>query len=225
MTKPWTCEQVDEASAELALGLLSGNDRGAALEHVEQCARCRELVTANATVMDRLLVAGPRAEPPAGFEARVLEAVDAARPELMLASAGAARRRRGLVVLAAAAVLLVVGLTVGLGLLGRSDGGSRTLVADMIGANGTKVGKVEIGRAPSTVLVALPGWYEPGGVETTYRMKIVTRGGKTVVVDPLRLDESSIWSGALSVDPSTVTAVSVTDATGRPLCHATLTRS
>jgi hypothetical protein len=225
VTKPWTCAQVDEASAELALGLLSGNDRGAALEHVEHCARCRELVTANATVIDRLLVAAPCAEPPAGFEARVLEAVDAARPEATLAPPGAVRRRRALVALAAAAVLLVVGLTVGIGLFGNSGGGTRTRVADMIGANGTKVGKVEIGRSPSTMLVALPGWYEPKGVETTYRLTIVTRSGKAVTVDPLRLDESGTWSGALSVDPSMVASVSVTDAAGRPLCHATLTRS
>ena len=221
MTKPWTCTQVGEASAELALGLLAGNERGAALDHLEHCDRCREAVTANASVIDRLLVAGPRAEPPAGFESRVLEAIDAARPEPprhATSAPGGPRARHGC--------------------RGRRrpvDGWHRSVrqlrwQLTHTGrrhdrADGKTVGKVEMGRSPSTVLVALPGWYEPEGVETSYRMTIATRAGKTVMVDPLRLDESGTWSGALSVDPSTVTGVSVTDATGRPLCHATLTRS
>lgn len=221
MTKPWTCTQVEEVGAELTLGLLSGNERGAALDHLESCARCSEVAAVNAAVIDRLLVAGPRVEPPAGFETRVLEAIDAARPVSPLRS----RRRPVLVGLAAAAAVTVVLVTLGLGMLGRSGSQSRTRVADMIGTDGTTVGKVELGRSPTTVLVALPGWYEPAGIETTYRMTVTTGDGRAVDIGPLHLDESGTWSGALPVDPSTVTSVSVTDAAGRPLCHATLSPS
>lgn len=221
MTKPWTCTQVEEVSAELALGLLSGNDRGAALDHLESCARCSAVAAADATVIDRLLLAGPRIEPPAGFEARVLEAIDLARPE----APQRPRRRAMLVGLAAAAAIIVILSTLGIGLLAHSGHPSHTRVADMIGTDGTRVGKVELGRSPATVLIALPGWEEPTGEETTYRMTVVTRDGSDVDIGPLRLDESGTWSGGLSVDPSTVASVTVADAAGRPLCHATLTRS
>ncbi len=72
MSAAWTCEQVQENAAELALGLTVG-PRADALAHLERCDACRVLVGDLTRVVDHLLVTGPVEEPPPGFEVRVLE--------------------------------------------------------------------------------------------------------------------------------------------------------
>jgi hypothetical protein len=67
------CEDFARIAPELALGLLSGPERAAALEHLQDCAACRAQVDELSQTVDELLTAGPRAEPPAGFEGAVLD--------------------------------------------------------------------------------------------------------------------------------------------------------
>jgi hypothetical protein len=67
-----TCGQFEDLSAELALGILEGRERAVALAHVEHCADCRQDLLAMGAVADRLVELTPSAEPPAGFETRVL---------------------------------------------------------------------------------------------------------------------------------------------------------
>src|SRR5581483_11383801 len=98
-----TCEQVREAAAELALGIVSGAERAAALEHLAACQTCRAEVEALADVADSLLLLAPQAEPPLGFETRVTERMVGAG--LGLTSRGP-RRRRLLTVMAVAACVL-----------------------------------------------------------------------------------------------------------------------
>ncbi|MGH9134006.1 MAG: hypothetical protein ACRDZZ_08730, partial [Ilumatobacteraceae bacterium] len=62
-------------ASELALEIVSGDQRASALAHVEGCASCQELVNALTATTDRLLLLSPSAEPPAGFERRVLAVV------------------------------------------------------------------------------------------------------------------------------------------------------
>ncbi|CAA9241651.1 MAG: hypothetical protein AVDCRST_MAG10-1628 [uncultured Acidimicrobiales bacterium] len=98
-----TCAQLEDVAAELALGTVSGAERAAALDHVAGCAACRNLVDQLARAADSLLLLAPEAEPPPGFESRVLSRITpAARPRRE-------RRRRVLVGVAAAA--LVAGLS------------------------------------------------------------------------------------------------------------------
>ena len=73
MSGAWTCEQVQENAAELALGLTVGPERADALAHLERCDACRALVGDLTRVVDHLLLTGPVEEPPPGFEVRVLE--------------------------------------------------------------------------------------------------------------------------------------------------------
>lgn len=219
MTEKWTCERVDDVSAELALGLLAGNDRGAALEHIETCDRCRRILAANAAVVDRLLMVGPRADPSAGFEGRVLDAIRATTPD---ATPHVGRRRA---VALASAAILIFALTIAFVFVANGDSKPPTRVADMIAVNGKTVGKVELGRSPSTVLVAIPGWYEPISQGKAVRMKIWTRDGKSLTIDPFHFDATGTGSSVLPVDPSEVRSVAVTDLRGRTLCHATLPRS
>jgi hypothetical protein len=65
---------------ELALGVLDGDERAEALRHLATCAECRAYTDQLASVADSLLLLAPTADPPLGFESRVVAAVTGARP-------------------------------------------------------------------------------------------------------------------------------------------------
>ncbi len=77
----YSCAQLRDVAAELALGVLGGAERAEAIMHVNGCARCQALVNELTEVADALPLLAPEIEPPVGFEQRVL-------------SSGRARRRR-----------------------------------------------------------------------------------------------------------------------------------
>ena len=119
-----SCAEAEALAPELALGTLDGAERAAVLSHLAGCAKCRELADKLAGVADGLLLLAPRAEPPPGFETRVLDRIGAS------VAADRTRRprrpRRGLVGIAA--VALVAALAgAGLALLGGSDKASGDL--------------------------------------------------------------------------------------------------
>jgi hypothetical protein len=62
-----------DVAAEVALGVLTGRERAMAVAHLEECETCREDVRQLMATSDQLLELLPPAEPPAGFETRVLE--------------------------------------------------------------------------------------------------------------------------------------------------------
>src|SRR5580765_2586600 len=100
-----SCAETRELAGEASLGLLTGVDRAAVLAHLDTCERCRELISELNAVADELVVLAPEAEPPLGFEQRVLREIGAARRP----------RTRRLVVGAAAAAIavLLAGFAVG----------------------------------------------------------------------------------------------------------------
>jgi hypothetical protein len=67
-----TCNDVRHAIAEFALGISTGEDRARALLHAAGCPRCRQELAKLSEVVDELLLMGPAADPPAGFESGVL---------------------------------------------------------------------------------------------------------------------------------------------------------
>jgi len=68
-----TCAELADVAAELALGVLTGRDRAVAIAHLDKCDACREDVRQLMATGEQLLELLPPAEPPAGFETRVLE--------------------------------------------------------------------------------------------------------------------------------------------------------
>ena len=70
-----SCDAFAEVAAELALGVLTGRERAAALAHLNGCESCREQVRELTMAQDELLALLPSQEPPAGFESRVLERI------------------------------------------------------------------------------------------------------------------------------------------------------
>jgi hypothetical protein len=67
------CGQLVDVAAELALGVLTGRERAAALAHLDGCPACGEYVRELTATGEELLGLLPPHEPPAGFESRVLE--------------------------------------------------------------------------------------------------------------------------------------------------------
>src|SRR6516225_3672213 len=83
------CAVFQDAAAELALGILTGPDRAAALKHMERCASCQAEVASLAAAADRLLDLVPARGAPDGFETRMAAAFRQSVP------GQATKRRRG----------------------------------------------------------------------------------------------------------------------------------
>jgi hypothetical protein len=77
-----SCVMLADVAAELALGVLTGRERADAIEHLDRCETCREDVHKLMATGDELLGLLPPAEPPAGFETRVLDRLGLLAPGL-----------------------------------------------------------------------------------------------------------------------------------------------
>jgi hypothetical protein len=74
------CEEFANVAAELALGVLTGRERAQALAHLDRCDACRAEVRQLTLTGEELLGLLPSAEPPAGFETRVLARIGIEAP-------------------------------------------------------------------------------------------------------------------------------------------------
>jgi hypothetical protein len=70
-----SCAEFHDSAAELALGVLTGRERAEALAHLDYCEACREHVRSLTVTGEKMLGLLPAAEPPAGFETRVMERI------------------------------------------------------------------------------------------------------------------------------------------------------
>jgi hypothetical protein len=131
------CDAAAALLPELALGTLDGRDRADALDHLAGCPDCQEELRRHTEVADQLLDLVPAAEPPAGFEMRVLGSIGAERTANPSAPA---RRRRSRPVLAGAAAVLAVAVGLAGYGLGHRGGGSEPLRRATLTAAGHPVG-------------------------------------------------------------------------------------
>lgn len=210
------CPEVEALAAELALGIVSGSERAAALSHLSHCPTCRRLVEELSAVADPLLLLAPQAEPSIGFESRVLAATtapDASRPVVAIARPRRSPRRTSLWAALAAVVVLVAGLG-GL-LVGRSfdqSGEVRTALA--VTANGAATCRAfAYGDRQAWVFVSLdapPAW------NADYTVEVTTEGGgRAAAVGHFHLANGSGSLGTtVDVPASHLRAVRVLDASG-----------
>ena len=94
------CADVELLLPELALGTLTGEDRARALGHVGGCPHCSDELRKLNELGDELLLLAPSAEPPVGFESRVVDRL----------GVGSRRRRQRKGILIAAAAFLSIAL-------------------------------------------------------------------------------------------------------------------
>jgi len=70
-----SCEQCGELAAELAVGVLSDCERARVLAHLDGCSGCRNVASALTTIANQIIELLPEAQPPSGFEQRVITAL------------------------------------------------------------------------------------------------------------------------------------------------------
>ncbi len=223
------CEEVRAAAAELALGVLDGEERARVLEHARGCPACRAHLDELAVVAQEILTAAPAHEPPPGFESRVLDALKPARSR-------AARRRRPLrrrlrlrPAIAVTALLAAGGAT-WITLAATHDerrlggyyrevlaraGGKYLAAAELRDASGAKRGVVFAYQGDQpwvTVVLATAAADEP------WRVGISLRDGAARALggfDPATA--GPVWGHALPVTVREVAGVHLTGAGGRVL--------
>ncbi|MEP7053660.1 MAG: zf-HC2 domain-containing protein [Actinomycetota bacterium] len=169
MNDPLSCDECRELAPELALGVLDGAERARAVAHTMTCAPCRAYVDQLATTADSILLAGPEAEPPFGFEARTVA---------LLRPAAQARRPRWRQLVAVAAAVLAL---LAAGVAGRTSASREPLrSANLVSANGTNVGRVFLygDKTGSWCFVSLATQAAQGQYDVQARL----RDGNTVVI-------------------------------------------
>jgi hypothetical protein len=234
--RPPACRECESWGAELALGLLTGPDRATGLAHLAGCPSCREQVDELARVADRLLLLAPEAEPPAGFESKVLAAVgSAAATEGVTAGgggrggrsrsrgrAGGGRRRAGLI------GALVVAAAVGGGAVGavlrspEADRGPTPLRTGLaVSASGRVSCRVVVsGTRPASVLVSLDG-YPGADADVTVEMTTVT--GEVIPLGPVHVTGGhGLLVSALDVEAKSLGVMRMLDREGKVIYEATL---
>jgi Putative zinc-finger len=212
------CSTVTAIAPDLALGMLSGDERGEALAHLDSCRRCRDTVEKLSTTVDAMSLLAPLADPEPGFEERVLGRIDFKD-----------RRRAKLrpAILVAAAAVVVVGALFVVGALWLRDGGSSN---DQIAAytmrtpNGRVVGEAYMHGGDSTwVFVDVPKWSEGGaGSAAEYALRVTTDDGRSIVMPGNFSGGHGGWGTRVAVDSKDVRELALVDSTGRVWCSATV---
>ena len=152
------CARVEALADELALGMLTGAERGRVLVHLDECRSCRAEVASLTEAADAVLLLAPPAAPDDGFDQRVLDRIAQASGRRGEDDADPPARRRAwrpVMALAAAAAVVVLGLAS----LAGGHRGPTDVAAPMIDGGGGIVGHVSLMAADGTVVgMDLPGW-------------------------------------------------------------------
>jgi len=225
MTADLTCAAAQDMLPDLALGTLSGDDRARVLDHLGTCAACATEAAELTHVIDEVVAhLAPRADPPAGFESRVL-----ARIAAPSRTTPWWRRPVGLV---AAVAIAVAGTTTGLYLANRGSSrlggeyvrslqaiGGKELRAAPLTQRGHTWGEAFVYEGKASWVFVSMSWDVPDG---EYRVVLDRSDGPSAPVASLRLVHGQGSAGTTVGDTRTVTAVRVLDASGRTLCTAAL---
>jgi Putative zinc-finger len=217
------CEDIRELLAELALGIAGGEERARVLDHATGCRDCRRELEQLTTVTDELLLLAPEAEPPRGFEERVLARI-APRPPRR--SAFTRRLLRPALAIAAGAAIASAALVAGYSgdhrlaneyrqALAAADG-SRFVAMPLRDGAGVKRGSVSLYEGkPSWIVVAL----SPGGRRPVSAAEVVSRTGRRIALRGFAL-RGGVWGGPLPIGLGQVASVQLTGPRGSSLLVA-----
>jgi hypothetical protein len=220
---PRSCDAFQEDLAELALGILSGRDRVAVLEHVESCERCSAELERLSLVADALLGLAPEIEPPVGFELRLAERLQA--PAVPHRSHP--RHHRRVAVLAVAALVLAV-LGFGLGaFVGppsmnvRSPSAEANLTSAKLSSHGHVMGEVMVSSGT-------PAWMfmtvDAGAWSSKVTCEVTLTDGKVVVIGVFKLSNGyGAWGAPLPATAHEVRSARLVSPDGSVLASAQLT--
>ena len=212
------CEAINEDLLEFALGTISGRDRTRVLDHLESCVRCSAELESLAAVNDAMLALAPQAEPPLGFESRLVERI---HEENVSASP---LRRHGILWLASAAVLLAV-VAFGLGTTMNHVSGSTRYASSrpsmaQLTSHGIVTGQVFVSPGhPSWIYMTL----DDGNWSGTAWCRVTLKNGNVKTVGRFVLTNGyGAWTAPLRVALSEVRSAQLVDEKGIVLASATL---
>jgi Putative zinc-finger len=213
------CDDTRDLIPEVALGIAGGEDRARVLEHVAHCRSCRDELGRLAAVTDELLVFAPEAEPPPGFEQRVLKAIAPAQPNRP--------RRARLINLWRPAVALAVGAALASAILvsvfhddhqlasqyrealAAADG-TRFAAIPLRDGAGVKRGSVSLYKGnPSWIVITRSG----RNPDSPVRAELVSRSGEHVPLSGFRL-RGGVWGGPLPVAFDQIASVQLSSPDG-----------
>ena len=222
------CAAFGDAAAELALGILTGPDRAAALKHMERCASCQAEVASLAAAADQLLVLVPERDAPDGFESRMAAAFrqsvpgHAARRHRGKAACRrpAGWRRAGIAAAAAAAGALAFGLWQ-IGAPPQEPAYRGAEVAALLTPAGARTGEVGVTGAPEPLLVMV---LNPGAAPGWYHCYLRTSGGRQVFAGALHVGrDGGLWVVRLPLPLRDLTGARVAGPGGTEIASATFT--
>jgi anti-sigma-K factor RskA len=208
------CQETREMAPELALGIVEGEERGRALQHLADCPDCRAEVERYSDVADELLLLTPHREPPVGFESRVLD-------ELLPAPKPRRRRRLRLVLAPAAAALASVGIVLAIvapdlrlashyrHTLDQANG--KEFESYALRAGDTHVGTVfSYEGSPSWVHIDVDQGHRTGLTSA----ELVTDDGGPIPLHWFHLDPAGGAGGSIPVDPNKVSVLRLSGGPG-----------
>ncbi len=209
------CQETREMAADLALGIVEGEERGRALQHLAECPECRAEVEKFSDVADELLLLAPHREAPVGFESRVLN-------ELLPPPQPKRRRRLRLVLAPAAAALAAAAIVLAIvspdlrlashyrHTLDQANGREFESYA-LRGPGDTHVGTVfSYEGSPSWVHIDV----DPGASSGLTQAELVTDDGSQVPLRWFHLDPAGGSGGSIPVDPHHVSVLRLSGASG-----------
>ena len=214
------CEEISSDLIEFAMGTLTGRSRTRVLEHLATCAHCRGELESLAAVADAMLELAPAAEPPLGFEQRLVERYRGEAPRQR------AHRRVRLVSLAAAALILVtLGFVVGNAVTANDSTPRTTAMAPPLTAQFTSHGRV-LGNV--FVSSSDPAWiymtFEEGNWSGTAWCRVTMKSGVVKDLGNFSLTNGyGAWDAQINVPGNQIATAQVTSASGQVLATATLT--
>lgn len=204
-----TCAQVEERLEELALGEVAEPERSSLLAHVARCGDCRRQLDEVLALTDSLLALAPAAEPPAGFESRVLERLGVARMPNGGRGAGTGRSPWRLVAVAVAAAALVVAVALTSFAVGRRQqptvAGAVRAQGAIVRADGSAAGSIRLVAADRPyVLVTID---QPRAAAGSVTCRLTMADGRSVEVGSWSYDDVRAGVWAVGIDESLLSAV------------------
>ncbi|MDQ2729317.1 MAG: zf-HC2 domain-containing protein [Actinomycetota bacterium] len=219
MTEP-TCEEFNDLAAELALGILDGRDRAEAIAHLERCPNCHQELLLMGDLADRIVALTPSAEPPAGFETRVLAALapQATRTKPY------ARRPGGMILATAAAAVAAVAIGVGGWAIGHTTNQTANhsgVVTAAFVSNGERVGQlVESDSSPPWVYMTV----DTGIGDKSVICELRQSDGRIIRLGSFQLkDGYGEWGAPLPTTAKHVTGATLVNSHGLTVATATFT--
>jgi hypothetical protein len=211
------CDETREMAAELALGIVEGEERGRALHHLAECPDCRAEVEKYSELADELLLLAPSREAPVGFESRVLdELLPKPKPKL--------RRRRRLQLILAPAAAAAAAVAITLAVVSDDLNVASHYRHTLKEANGREFEsyllQTEGGVDAGTVFSyeGSPSWVhidvDPGHRSGVTSAVLVTDDGSRLPLRWFHLDSAGGAGGSIPVDPNHVSVLRLSGPAG-----------